>query len=666
MYQVYVNGELFGTSENPGSEYLLSSPSVSVELNKSGSFECVIYPPHKFYNRLIKMKSYVEVFLAERRIFSGRLLRTEVNSSREMSCYFEGELSYLLDSIQPPEEHEETVSDYFKRVIETHNSQVDVEKRFEVGIIDIDSADKKETFNETRYADTYSVLQSEFLNQYGGYFWIRDFGGNRYLDYVKDYDQLSTQELNFGENAIDLTESISGEDIYTVLLPLGPSQNTTDKDNKTTTKIMTIESVNGGSIYLEDRELVDRYGWIVKTHSFDDAENPSDLLEKAKKFQEEDCLGLSTSFEIKAVDLSIFGKDIRQICLGDKVPVVSKPHKIKTRLPCSAIEYNLSQPWETTYTIGIVTQELSQKYTSSVASINNAVQSHGYSMGQMGSQINKAEQDIVINANSITANADRIEANARSIAFNAEQIALRATKEEFDEAHNRMIELEAEIQIHAGEIALRAKTEYVDMLDQKHTGEEERMYSRIEKAEIDISNGQINMDTLSANLYGDISRIDKTYEELAAYVDEIGEGVADANIRIDSNTANIALKADSTVVDEVGKRVTAAEVSIDGLKGQIELKVDKNGVIAAIRVSPETVTIQASKINLSGYVTASQLNATNANFDNLIAGNTTATYIKARTLSSTYLVTDNISMANHSWTSKSIDVNGTTIHYLGW
>lgn len=665
MYQVYVNGELFGTSESPTPKYRLSSPKVNVELNKAGSFECVIYPGHAFYNRLIKMKSYVEVFLNNHRIFQGRLLRTEVNSFLETSCYFEGELSYLLDSVQDPGEYEESVSNYFIRLIESHNAQVDYEKQFEVGLITIDEADKKEIFESGSYSDTFSTIQSDLVNQYGGYLWIRDFGGKRYLDYVKDYDQISSQTMEFQSNVVDLTDNVSGEDIFTVLLPLGPSESVTDDEGISTT-IMTIESVNGNSKYLKDDELVDRHGWIVKIQNFSDAEDPKDLLDKAKKYMEEHLLGLPETITIKAVDLNYKDQSERPVQLGDKTTIFSRRHDIHKDLTCVSIEYDLAQPWETTYEFGKPIQDLSQKYTSTVRSIDAAIQGHTNVINQMNSVINKQGEDIKINARDIEVNARDIAVNARDIAVNAENISLRATKEEFNDLNQRTKYMEAEIEIHAGEIALRAKTEYVDWLDKKHTGEEERMYSRIQQAEIDISNGQINMDTLSANLYGEVDRIDKTYETLSKYVDEVGESVTDAYVKINSNTANIALKADSTVVDEVGKRVTAAEVSIDGLKGEIELKVDKNGVIAAIRLSPETVTIQASKINLSGYVTSSQLNATNANFDNLIAGNTTATYIKARTLSSTYLVTDNISMANHSWTSKSIDVNGTTIHYLGW
>lgn len=619
MYRVYVNGELFGMNNSETVEYLLSTPKVRVEPNKSGSFECIIYPGHKFYDRLIKMKSYVEVFQEKDRIFSGRLLRTELNSSRELSCYFEGSMSYLLDSVQKPGKYEEeTLASYFKRLLDEHNAQVDVEKRFEPGVVTLDEAYETVTFESTSYADTFSAIQSDLINQYGGYLWIRDFGGKRYLDYVKDYNRQSPQELYFGDNAIDITENISGEDIFTVLLPLGPSQSVTENVDEehveTTTTIMTIETVNNGSIYLEDQELVDRYGWIVKPQSFNDAEDPSDLLNKAKEYLEKQPLGLATTFEVKAIDLNLLNPEVRQIHLGDLVPVVSRPHKIRKLLPCISIEYDLNQPWETVYEIGEIRKDLSSKYTTSVSTINDAIQGQNYVINQTNSVINKQGQDIIvnardiainarnidINAENITANAERIELNAKQIELNAEEIRLKASQTQVDEIHNRTTELEAEIVVQAGEIALRARKTELDAVDQKHTGEEERLFTRIADAEIRIGNGEINMNTLSANLYGEIGRIDRTYDALSKEVDEVGESVTQAFIKIDANTASIQLKADSTVMDEVSRRVTSAEINVDALKGEISLKASQESVAGLMtRVSNAEINIDASKAAIS-------------------------------------------------------------------
>lgn len=92
-------------------------------------------------------------------------------------------------------------------------------------------------------------------------------------------------------------------------------------------------------------------------------------------------------------------------------------------------------------------------------------------------------------------------------------------------------------------------------------------------------------------------------------LDAQGERLSQAEIAIDGANAAISLKASQTTVDALGQRVSAAEIDIDGANAEIALKVSKNGVISSINQTPEDVTINASRINLSGYVTASQLSA---------------------------------------------------------
>jgi hypothetical protein len=75
-------------------------------------------------------------------------------------------------------------------------------------------------------------------------------------------------------------------------------------------------------------------------------------------------------------------------------------------------------------------------------------------------------------------------------------------------------------------------------------------------------------------------------------------------------TSEVAsLYATKTTVNSLGDRVTSAEASIKVNADNITSKVSKNGVISSINQSSESVTINASKINLSGQVTMSMLNS---------------------------------------------------------
>ena len=75
-------------------------------------------------------------------------------------------------------------------------------------------------------------------------------------------------------------------------------------------------------------------------------------------------------------------------------------------------------------------------------------------------------------------------------------------------------------------------------------------------------------------------------------------------------TSEVAsLYATKTTVNSLGDRVTSAEASIKVNADNITSKVSKNGVISSINQSSESVTINASKINLNGVVTMSMLNS---------------------------------------------------------
>ena len=78
---------------------------------------------------------------------------------------------------------------------------------------------------------------------------------------------------------------------------------------------------------------------------------------------------------------------------------------------------------------------------------------------------------------------------------------------------------------------------------------------------------------------------------------------------INLNATDINLRATKSEVNSLGERVTTAEAAINLNADNIELKVSKNGVISSINQSPESVTINASKINLVGAVSFNSFNS---------------------------------------------------------
>lgn len=154
-----------------------------------------------------------------------------------------------------------------------------------------------------------------------------------------------------------------------------------------------------------------------------------------------------------------------------------------------------------------------------------------------------------------------------------------------------------------------------------------------------------------------------TQIETEAYIDlvvtEETETVKkEVGIILDGIEADLLLYAEKT--DKAQNDLTRISIDLNALDEELTLKVDKSGVISAINMTSEEITIQASKINLSGYVKASELEAVKASINNLTSGVTTATLLKTNTL-----IVGGTIMGK-----RSIDVttpSGTkTISYLGY
>jgi hypothetical protein len=74
------------------------------------------------------------------------------------------------------------------------------------------------------------------------------------------------------------------------------------------------------------------------------------------------------------------------------------------------------------------------------------------------------------------------------------------------------------------------------------------------------------------------------------------------------------------------------------------------------------VQISADKINLTGYVTASQLNATQADINKLKSGESQATLLKTGSI----VVTSSISFGGDYLAKRTYTINGTEYRLVTW
>ena len=214
----------------------------------------------------------------------------------------------------------------------------------------------------TNYEKTWDFINSNFLEKYDGYLRVRYDGNVRYLDYVKQYGNVSNQVIRFGENLLDLKKYSKAEDIKTAIIPVG-------KDN------VTITTANGhnGTDYVYNQDAVNLYGWIYDKVDFSEVYDPDKLLEEANKYLQK-CINLAITIELTAVDLHMIDVDINAIRLGDLVPCISTQHGImstfgdvSTYYLVSKYELDLENPANNKITLGRTISSL----TDTVAGTNN-------------------------------------------------------------------------------------------------------------------------------------------------------------------------------------------------------------------------------------------------------------------------------------------------------
>lgn len=531
MFSVWLDGKLLYSSAVNDPYYAIGTPILTLEAGKAGSLSFTMYPNHPEYDSLRKMLGRVVVYEDDTELFRGRILRMETNLYKERKVTCEGDLAYLMDSIADPGEYTESISAHFSRLVDMHNRQVESDKQFAVGIVNVDKATESQTFKTDSYRTTSAAMSDDLTGVFGGYIRTRRSGGTVYLDYIGDYGKAGNQNIEFGVNMIDFSESVSSDDIFTVLLPTGSEG-------------VTMEGITG-SKYVKIPNAVERYGTVVRAVSFSDIkEAGAELMQAAYDYIEKNYKEMPPTLTLTAIDLKRLDFALDGFELGTRIGILSEPHGTNGSPVCSKISYNLEYPEKNIYLFSEIENIGGSNRSQTVATGSTKANGGGGSDGGLSKWI-KATDDM-----------------------------LKLT-------HDKMIVL----QVQNSKLTIDAEGMHHEVSDMK----------------------------------GNISKLENTTEGLRHEVMD-----ADGNVALLTNTVNgLTSKVQNNTGDISTLQNTATGLThtVEGHDGQIStLKntvdgfsstyVTKSGLVQEINNNEEGILIKASKINLSGYVTANQLEAT--------------------------------------------------------
>jgi len=373
MYQVTfsdkdINESVVFDTRYDINEYKIFNPQIETELNKSGNFKFDVYPSHPYYNRFKKLQGIIKVYRDNLIIFRGRILEDEIKFNKAKNIYCEGELAFLNDAIIRPYDFHGSVEEYFTKLINEYNSQVDVEKQFYVGNITVEDPNDYIYRASSVYPTAWEEINEKLINNLGGYLYIRYVGEKVFIDYLKDFTTYCTQTIELGKNILDLNQKNKAENVATRVIALGAKLK--DEEGNETEERLTIKSINDGKDYIEDIEAINKYGTITKIFMYDDVTVPSNLLQRAKKDLAVSKL-LSNTMEISALDVGILNKKIQSFKIGLYVKVISKIHQIDEFFLISKNSIDLLNPQNNKIVIG----NTKTSFTESQNNSDNAIKS---------------------------------------------------------------------------------------------------------------------------------------------------------------------------------------------------------------------------------------------------------------------------------------------------
>ena len=447
MYTIHVDGKLLYQAGSEDEAHIALNVKPSLDIEGAGSLSFVLPPGNRQYDAIYKMKSIITMHQDGKMIFRGRVTETERDIFNQKDVYCEGDRSFLLDSLWEEQTVTGKVHDLFRQLIANHNAQVEPEKRFTVGTITAVSPEEpinaEQRVETRRFWDTSTILDDRLLSVYGGYIRTRTEGNVTYIDWLKDFEEESSQPIRFSVNMLDLKDKLDAKDVFTCLIPLGYSE---IGDDGTYTDPVNIKSVNGGLDYIQDDEAVALYGKIWRSKTWGSTKSPSKLKEKGIEYLKTGCE--VRTLTLKAVDMHFIDGSMEMLTIGKKVQIESDPHGINLHMVLAKMEPDPENPENTQYTFGVKPRTLTEAVIRTEQDTSSLMGSSGSSRGGGGGRsIQEEAQDIVRWAKIIVD-----EANA-NINLNAGEI---------DKLTGEMTQAGIEIDGLNSEITLKANKVYVD------------------------------------------------------------------------------------------------------------------------------------------------------------------------------------------------------------
>ena len=348
------------------------SGSIKQAQNAINEFTFVIPMQNDLYQKLIPFQSIVQVvnLYDEEVEFEGRVLNvsnkmTSTGFVQEVVC--EGFLSFLHDSTQHFQKLKNTGAEaYLREILNQHNAQVEDYKRIYLGSVTVKSLTDK-PWRYLGYESTWDTIRERIIAIIGGYLTLRRTSDGLYLDWTTSIGQNQESPIQLGRNIKSASREVSFDGIATQIMPIGADEKNSDgstssdkeeQGSDVTRKQIDISSVNGGKMWLEDAELVAKFGIIRKPVIWTEIDNAQVLKNRGLQYLRNQKIALA-KWTVAAVERYLIDSRYVKFKIGNTHPILNAPLSGIERLQIIEKKIDILNPQSVDLVIGSKSQSLS-------------------------------------------------------------------------------------------------------------------------------------------------------------------------------------------------------------------------------------------------------------------------------------------------------------------
>ena len=347
----------------------VSAGRLEQSLSDIGTFEFELMYDHPLYNKIEPITGLVKIVNKyDKEVeFYGRVLKPDAGMDSEglfsKTFVCESVLGYLQDSTQTFQRVPNNgVEDYFRRIIDVHNSQVEPHKRFKIGRVTV--LNQSDTpYRYIGYDTTFETIKTYLIGRLGGYIQLRLEEDGMYLDYLKDVGQEMDSPIQVGTNIETARRELDLSNLITRLVPLGADLDKDNRDEETGQYVVrervTINSVNGGKSYIEDAELVKQFGILQRPMDWTEIKDAGILLKRGQQYMQNQKIAIS-AWSVSVVELYLIDQSFEKFKVGNTHPIDNAPLSGVERLQIIKKVIDVTQPETVDLTIGADSMTLSK------------------------------------------------------------------------------------------------------------------------------------------------------------------------------------------------------------------------------------------------------------------------------------------------------------------